>query len=68
MSSRRDPPESPSFRPYYQQPTDYDAGGGIAEQDPWKVYGRIRGCLIGGAIGDALGAPLENLTQQRITT
>ena len=29
---------------------------------------RVRGCLLGLAIGDALGAPLEGLTTQQIKT
>ena len=29
---------------------------------------RVRGCLLGLAIGDALGAPLEGLTAQQIKT
>ncbi|MGC8638866.1 MAG: ADP-ribosylglycohydrolase family protein [Isosphaeraceae bacterium] len=29
---------------------------------------RVRGCLLGMAVGDALGAPLEGLTSQQITT
>ena len=29
---------------------------------------RVRGCLLGMAIGDALGAPLEGLTAQQIKT
>ena len=29
---------------------------------------RVRGCLLGMAVGDALGAPLEGLTSQQIRT
>ena len=29
---------------------------------------RVRGCMLGMAVGDALGAPLEGLTSQQITT
>ena len=29
---------------------------------------RVRGCLLGLAVGDALGAPLEGLTAQQIKT
>src|SRR4051794_29760725 len=29
---------------------------------------RVRGCLLGMAVGDALGAPLEGLTAQQIKT
>jgi ADP-ribosylglycohydrolase len=31
------------------------------------THPRFRGCLIGGAIGDALGMPVENMTRQQIT-
>jgi len=31
------------------------------------LYGQILGCLYGGEIGDAMGAPAENLTYQEIT-
>jgi ADP-ribosylglycohydrolase len=31
-----------------------------------NVLSRFRGCLLGAAVGDALGAPLEGLSRQRI--
>src|SRR4029077_8441 len=37
-------------------------GGGA----PVTLAGRIRGCLLGGAIGDALGAPIEFLSLDEI--
>src|SRR6266704_1609756 len=31
-----------------------------------RYRSRVRGCLLGGAVGDALGAPVEFLSWQRI--
>lgn len=60
----------PSFRRYTQTQDDHDAAGPNQDEFPesclWTVYDKIRGCLLGGAIGDALGAPLENLTYRQI--
>lgn len=44
-------PGHPSSHPEADQPTRYD---------------RIMGCLLGGAVGDALGAPIEFLTLEEI--
>ncbi len=35
-------------------------------EGPQDLRGRFRGCLLGGAIGDALGAPIEFLHQRQI--
>jgi ADP-ribosylglycohydrolase len=37
------------------------------KKDPVSLESRFRGCLIGGAIGDALGAPVEFLSNEQIT-
>lgn len=36
----------------------------VREQEPAQDNGKLRGCLIGGAIGDALGANTENLPME----
>ena len=68
--SRTEHLSPPSFRRYTQTQDDHDAAGPNQNEFPetslWAVYDKIRGCLLGGAIGDALGAPLENLTYQQI--
>ena len=35
-------------------------------QEDRDIVGRFRGCLLGGAVGDALGAPVEFMTRQQI--
>ncbi|EKY1943134.1 ADP-ribosylglycohydrolase family protein [Cronobacter turicensis] len=43
-------------------PEEYENGAGLA-----PLRARFRGCLLGGAVGDALGAPVEFLSRAEIT-
>ncbi|EKY3193982.1 ADP-ribosylglycohydrolase family protein [Cronobacter turicensis] len=43
-------------------PEEYENGAGLA-----PLRARFRGCLLGGAVGDALGAPVEFLGRAEIT-
>lgn len=44
----------------------YETEGEYMELDKRKYRNKIRGCLIGGAVGDALGYPVEFLTYRKI--
>ena len=39
--------------------TKVDGSSENHAQDQISLQSRVRGCLLGGAIGDALGAPVE---------
>ena len=38
------------------------------KDDKLQILDRITGCLVGGALGDALGAPLENMSRSQATS
>lgn len=45
-----------------------EAGGNLSSpQGRQDQYAKYRGCLLGGAVGDALGAPVEFLSREAIT-
>ncbi|NKX88397.1 ADP-ribosylglycohydrolase family protein [Nocardia coubleae] len=43
-----------------------DRGGAGQPQGPAEWLNAVHGCLIGGAIGDALGAPIETMSLRKI--
>jgi ADP-ribosylglycohydrolase len=38
----------------------------VGHNEPAGVRARVRGCLLGGAVGDALGAPVEFMSLPQI--